>query len=84
MQEQIAWVKSAKPKPGVEEILYPGEPEYRTAPAARRRGHPGRREHLAGDAGNGRKPGRDDSVERERWPAYPAFEMSGAIGARRA
>ena len=31
VQEQIAWVKSAKPKPGFEEILYPGEPEYRTA-----------------------------------------------------
>jgi len=31
VQEQIAWVKSAKPKPGVDEILYPGEPEYRTA-----------------------------------------------------
>lgn len=31
VQEQIAWVKSARPKPGVEEVLYPGEPEYRTA-----------------------------------------------------
>lgn len=31
VQEQISWVKSARPKPGVEEILYPGEPEYRAA-----------------------------------------------------
>ena len=31
VQEQIAWVKSARPQPGVSEVLFPGEPEYRTA-----------------------------------------------------
>ena len=31
VQEQIAWVKSARTQPGVSEILFPGEPEYRTA-----------------------------------------------------
>ena len=31
VQEQIDWVKSGRPRPGVSEILYPGEPEYRTA-----------------------------------------------------
>ncbi len=31
VQEQIAWVKSARPQPGVDEVLFPGEPEYRAA-----------------------------------------------------
>ena len=31
VQQQIAWVKSARPQPGVSEVLFPGEPEYRTA-----------------------------------------------------
>ncbi len=30
MQHLIAWIKSARPAPGVSEILVPGEPEYRT------------------------------------------------------
>ena len=31
VQEQIAWIKSARRAPGVDEILIPGEPEHRTA-----------------------------------------------------
>lgn len=31
VQEQIAWVKSARTQPGVDEVLFPGEPEYRTS-----------------------------------------------------
>jgi uncharacterized oxidoreductase len=31
VQDLIAWVKSSQTRPGVDEILFPGEPEYRTA-----------------------------------------------------
>jgi uncharacterized oxidoreductase len=34
----IAWIKSARRQPGVEEILLPGEIETRTAEARRRDG----------------------------------------------
>ncbi len=39
-QEYFAQLKSAAPKPGVEEVFLPGEPEQRTAAARRRAGLP--------------------------------------------
>jgi uncharacterized oxidoreductase len=39
-QELIAWVKSSKPKPGVAEVLIPGEPEYRASVERRESGIP--------------------------------------------
>jgi len=38
VNEYRNWVKSARTKPGVEEILFPGELEYRTAQQRRRKG----------------------------------------------
>jgi uncharacterized oxidoreductase len=40
VQEQIAWMKSSRKQPGVNEILFPGEPEYRTAQRRRAEGIP--------------------------------------------
>jgi len=40
MQHLIAWIKSARPAPGVTEILVPGEPEYRTTQQRLRDGIP--------------------------------------------
>ena len=40
VQKQIAWMKSSRKQPGVNEILVPGEPEYRTAQRRRAEGIP--------------------------------------------
>ena len=40
VQELMAWVKSSRKQPGVTEILFPGEPEYRTAQRRREDGIP--------------------------------------------
>jgi uncharacterized oxidoreductase len=40
VQELMAWVKSSRKSPGVDEILFPGEPEYRTAQQRRQEGIP--------------------------------------------
>ncbi len=40
VQELMAWVKSSRTSPGVDEILFPGEPEYRTAQKRSREGIP--------------------------------------------
>lgn len=40
VQEQIVWMKSSRKRHGVNEILFPGEPEYRTAHRRRAEGVP--------------------------------------------
>jgi uncharacterized oxidoreductase len=40
VQELITWVKSSRTKPGVTEILFPGEPEYRSAQRRSKEGIP--------------------------------------------
>jgi len=40
VQELITWVKSSRPRPGVTEVLFPGEPEFRTARKRKQDGIP--------------------------------------------
>jgi uncharacterized oxidoreductase len=40
VQELTAWVKSSRKSPGVDEILFPGEPEYRTSQQRSQEGIP--------------------------------------------
>ena len=54
MDETVAYIKSSRPAPGFDEVLVPGELEFRTLETATERRYSGRCRHARGHAGTRR------------------------------